>query len=264
MRFSIRSTLVGAGAARANVVALRRPSIVLAATAFAAAFAALAVLVATGILDGVDRFAVDHLMPGLDARHSGKPSLLQALSPVSRQRGPFDLAADAWLYPASVPVSGLIVTVAAAALWRRGRRIEPALWLGALVVGTAIEVLVKGTVKRQALFATDDGARIHVIAFDDSLPSGHALRSAILVAAIAVTWQRYGPVALAWAVTVPPLLLLAGWHTPTDIVAGSVLALLLVLLVRAASADDLERRPVDLGPPAPAPRHERQPAGREP
>jgi membrane-associated phospholipid phosphatase len=203
-------------------------------------------------------------MPGLDARHSGKPSLLRALSPLGRQRGPFDVAADAWLYPASVPVSGLIVTVAAATQWRRGRRIEPAVWIAALVVGTAIEVLVKGTVKRPALFANDDGARIHVLAFDDSLPSGHALRSAILAAAIAVTWRRYALPALAWAVTVPPLLLLAGWHTPTDVVAGSLLALLLVLLVRAVSPDDPERRRVDLGPSAPVPRHERQPAGREP
>jgi membrane-associated phospholipid phosphatase len=203
-------------------------------------------------------------MPGLDARHSGKPSLLRALSPVGRQHGPFDVAADTWLYPASVPASGLIVTIAAATLWRRGRRIEPALWIAALVVGPAIEVPVKGIVKRPALFATEDGVRIHAIAFDDSLPSGHALRSAILAAAIAVTWRRCALPALAWAVTVPPLLLLAGWHTPTDIVAGSLLALLLVLLVRAASADDLERHPVDLGPAAPAPRHERQPAGREP
>src|SRR4051794_34745141 len=234
MRFSIRSRLIGARAARANVVALRRLSIVLTATAFGA----LVVLVATGVLDGVDRFAVDRLMPGLDPRHSDKPSLLRALSPVGRQRGPFDLASDAWLYPASVPVSGLIVTVAAATLWRRGRRVEPALWIAALVVGTAIEVLVKATVTRPALYATADGRRIHVVGFDDSLPSGHALRSAILAAAIAVTWRRYALPALAWVVTVPPLLLLAGWHTPTDIVAGSLLALLLLLLVRAASGDD--------------------------
>src|SRR4051794_20129524 len=187
MRFSIHGRLIADAAARANVVALRRASIVLAA----ASFGALTVLVATGVFDGVDRFAVDHLMPGLDPRHSGKPSLLRALSPVGRQHGPFDLAADAWLYPASVPVSALVVAFAAATLWRRGRRVEPALWVAALVVATAIEVLVKGTVKRPALFAPADDGRIHVIAFDDSLPSGHALRSAILTAAVVLTWRRY-------------------------------------------------------------------------
>src|SRR3954466_693118 len=146
MRFSIHGRLIGHAAARANVVALRRASIVLAA----ASFGALAVLVATGVFDDVDRFAVDPLMPGLAPRHSGKPSLLRALSPVGRQHGPFDLAPDARLYPASVPLSGRIVAVEAATLWHRGRRVEPALWIGALVVGTAIEVLVKGTVTRPA------------------------------------------------------------------------------------------------------------------
>src|SRR3954453_19379185 len=84
MRFSIRGTLAGHGAARANVVALRRASIVFAA----ACFGGLTVVVATGVLDGVDRFAVAHLMPGLDPRHRGEPSLLRALSPVGRQHGP--------------------------------------------------------------------------------------------------------------------------------------------------------------------------------
>ena len=106
---------------RADVGALRRLPI-LTIAGLAVGFAALAVLVATGSLDGLDRFAVDHLMPGLEPRNSGKPRLLDALSPVGRQRGPFHFAADAWLYPASVPVSGLVVAVAAAALWRRGAR----------------------------------------------------------------------------------------------------------------------------------------------
>ena len=219
---------------------------------------------ATGVLDVVDRVAVDRLMPGLEPRHSEKPSLLDALSPLGRERDAGHVAADTWLYPASVPVSGLIVALAAATLWRRGARVGAALWLVALVGGTAIEVLVKETVTRPALYATAEGARFHVVAFDDSLPSGHALRSAIVAAAIFATWRRLALPAAAWAATVPPILLVAGWHTPTDIVAGSVLALVLVLALRAFSAHDLERGRVDLGAAAPTPSHERQPARTEP
>ncbi len=192
-----------------------------AALALAAAFAALAVLNALGVFDPVDAFAVAHLMPGLDPVHcNGKPSLLDALRPFGcGTSGPADVATDLWLYPASAPVSAAAVCACAFALRRRGRRRAALLWPAALAAGVAVEVLVKEVVRRPALVASGR----HVVAFDGSLPSGHALRSLLLAATIACLWRRAGIVAALWAASVLPILVLAGWHTPSDVVAGAVL-----------------------------------------
>jgi membrane-associated phospholipid phosphatase len=190
--------------------------------AAAAAYAALAGLVAAGAVNGIDRWAVAHAMPGA---HGGthKPTLAEALVPFlhAHWSNAYDVATDVVTVPASVVVS-LLVLVAL-------RR--PAL-LAAWVAGNAVEELCKLTITRPALYSHG----VHVVGFDSSFPSGHTLRTMVVAAAVWVAWPRLRPLAVAWAVASVALLELDGWHVPSDLAGGLLLALLLLGLLRARAA----------------------------
>jgi membrane-associated phospholipid phosphatase len=220
------------------------------ALALLCAFAGFAVLVAAGAFTWLDQFAVDRLMPGLDPGSGSQPGLLDALLPVAGADSGWEVAADLWLFPASVGLSTLLVGACAVTLWRRGRHRAAVLWPAALVLGTAIEVVLKETLVKPSVFA--DGLRIGQ--FDVSLPSGHTIRAVVVAAVVSTTWTRVAPYATAWAASVLVVLVVAGWHTPTDVVAGLLLAAALVL-----AAHDLERRGVDRGPLGAAPVDDREP-----
>jgi membrane-associated phospholipid phosphatase len=168
-------------------------------------FAGLAVAVAAGAFTGVDQWAVDHVMPG--AHFEGAQSnVLDALVPLAGTHwdSAWSVAAAVVAIPGSFFVSLALVT------WRSRL-------LGALVIGgTAVEALCKLVLTRPELH---HGA-LHIVAFDDSFPSGHALRVVLVAAAFASTWS------IAWAVATIALIQLAGWHTPSDILGGLLLALL--------------------------------------
>jgi membrane-associated phospholipid phosphatase len=218
------------------------------------------VLVAHGTLTGADQYAVDHLMAGLEPRRSHDSSVVDVVAPLGGDRSFWSVVSDLWLYPASVLLSALPIAGCAAVLWRRGRRRAAVLWPGALVVGNAIEVVTKYVLVRPALAATDAGERIHITSFDQALPSGHALRSALIAAAIAYVWPRAAVPAALWAASVGPVLVVAGWHTPTDVLGGLLLAGALVLGVREHA--ELDR--VDRGSFAAGSRDEREPRPVEP
>jgi membrane-associated phospholipid phosphatase len=165
-------------------------------------------------------------MPQLQAEATSA-SLLEALLPIVGSHGLWDVVVDLWLYPASFPLSGLILIGCARELRRRGRAREGVLWVAAWLVGTLIEALTKHELARPALYS--DGS--HVVPFDHALPSGHALRSFLVAAALAALWRR-GRWAWAWAGSVWVLLVVHGWHTPTDVAAGLLLAGALALTVR--------------------------------
>ncbi|HZQ82045.1 MAG TPA: phosphatase PAP2 family protein [Gaiellaceae bacterium] len=185
----------------------------LAAAGFAA-FLATAVLVQAGALAFVDRYAARHWMPWFEPRHQavtlGSVTVLQPRGPALAK------LLEVWIYPASVVVSAVIVVLAAWALRRRGETRAALTWCALWVAANAIELLGKELVSRPALYV--DGVRAH--GFAHSLPSGHTLRSLVVAAAIAYTWPRIAPYALAWAVTTLVVLVPLGWHTPTDIAAG--------------------------------------------
>jgi membrane-associated phospholipid phosphatase len=203
-----------------------------AAILFCAGFAAAAALTAAGAFTRIDQLAVDHLMPGLQPTRVFEPGLLDSLVPVAGADSGWSVAADLWLFPASAGLSFAIVLACAAV-----RRERVALvWPAALVLGTAVEAVVKETLLKPSVFA--DGLRVGQ--FDMSLPSGHTLRAVIVAAAVAETGRRAAPYAWAWAATVPFVLVAAGWHPPSDILAGLLLAGALVL-----AAQHLERRRVD-------------------
>ncbi|HLK44887.1 MAG TPA: phosphatase PAP2 family protein, partial [Acidimicrobiales bacterium] len=92
-----------------------------------------------------------------------------------------------------------------------------ALWLA----GNILEGFGKLTITRPALYK----AHVHAAAFDNSLPSGHTIRSLVAAAAIYLAWRARW--AWLWALVVLVALVVTGAHTPTDIVAGVLVGVVL-------------------------------------
>jgi membrane-associated phospholipid phosphatase len=111
-------------------------------------------------------------------------------------------------------VISLLLVVAAALKLRR------ATWIAAWLAAVAVELVFRHTMSRPALYRHG----VHLVAFDTSWPSGHALRSAIVVAALATAWPRFRALLAVWLVAAIALLELAGFHTPTDLAGGLLLA----------------------------------------
>jgi membrane-associated phospholipid phosphatase len=191
------------------------------AATLACGFAALAVLVATGGFTRLDQWSVDHAMPGAHFANEGG-GLLEELVPLLHYdwSSGYAVAANIVTLPASFIISLAIAFACSRAL------------AAALVAAVAVELLCKEGLTRPALY---DGS-FHIGPFDSSFPSGHALRTVIVAAAIAWTWPRARPVAVAWAIASIVLLELAGWHTPTDLGGGVILGALALLGARAAGA----------------------------
>ncbi len=199
-----------------------------------AAFAALAVLVATGVLTGFDQWACDHLMPLAGGTSGGQPTVLESLVPLfhaSWQPAGVALTQIVTL-PGQVVISFAIV---AAAAWKLRAPVWIAAWFGAV----AVEFAFRHVLTRPALYR--DG--VHIAAFDSSWPSGHALRCAIVAAVLAVAWPRARTALAAWLVASAVLLELAGFHTPTDVAGGLLLALVACGAAGAAGAARALRHP---------------------
>jgi membrane-associated phospholipid phosphatase len=143
--------------------------------------------------------------------------------------------------PAQSVLSFVVVGAVAVVLHRRGRTEAAVLWLSALVLATAIEVVTKHALVRPPLYR--DG--MHIVAFDSSWPSGHAARAAIIAGVAAVAWPRLRGVLALWLVATVALLELAGIHTPTDLAGGLLLAVLFgVGALEAERSGALRRRAV--------------------
>jgi membrane-associated phospholipid phosphatase len=193
--------------------------------ALAGVFAALAVLVAAGAFTGIDQWAVDHLMPGARFTPSTTSLAADAL-PLRHVRwhDPWQAAVNIVALPASFLLALALIA------WR-SRRLAVA-----LVACVAVEVLCKEVLERPALYA--DGQ--HVTGFDSSFPSGHTLRIVLLALAFRPLLGRW---AAAWAAVAIALVVLAGWHTPSDVAGGLLLGLLGgVAAVRGRAAGALRAR----------------------
>jgi membrane-associated phospholipid phosphatase len=185
------------------------------------AFAALAALIAAGALTRVDQWSVDHMMPGARFRPANG-ALIEGIVPLlhSGWGSAYAIAVNLVTFPASFLVSLAIVFACLRILGV------------ALVAAVAVEVLCKEVLTRPALYH----GSFHIATFDSSFPSGHALRTVIVAAAVSRRWPRVRPVAIAWAIASIVLLQLAGWHTPTDLVGGVLLGALALLGPRVAGA----------------------------
>jgi membrane-associated phospholipid phosphatase len=202
------------------------------ALALAAAYAVLAVLVASGALNGLDQWSVDHLMPGL-GQGGSKPSLVEAAVPLLRASWStaLDVVANVVTLPAQALVASALAAVCCLAVWRRGRRRSALAWGVAWVAGNAVEVLCKSTLSRPLLHAHGHA----LVAFESSFPSGHTLRSVLLAGVVATVWPFARRWVAAWAAASLVLLELAGFHVPSDIAGGLLLALLLISIVRRSA-----------------------------
>jgi hypothetical protein len=134
-------------------------------TVLAAGFAALAGLVAAGSANGLDRWAVDHAMPGARFSHR-KPTLAEALVPLLHVRwhGAVHVLAEVVTLPAAFLPSLVLV---AFVVWRTRAYFWAWLW----IAGNAVKELCKSTLTRPALYH----GGLHLRAFDSSYPSGHTL-----------------------------------------------------------------------------------------
>jgi membrane-associated phospholipid phosphatase len=197
------------------------------------AFAALAGLVASGAATGLDQWAANHAMP-LAGGPGEPPGSLEAVVPLLH--APFHpvgvAVAEIVPLPGQVVLSFLLVLVAAWRLWSRGRVEAAVCWTAAWVLAVAVEVAFRHTLTRPRLY--EHG--VHLVGFDMSWPSGHALRASLVVAALAAAWPRLRVPLAIWLVAVVVLLELAGFHTPTDLVGGLLLATIAV-----AAAVEVER-----------------------
>jgi len=202
-------------------------------SAIAATYAALAVLVATGATNDLDQWSVDHLMPGLGGAIV-EPSKAEAIVPLlhSRWRGTLDAAANIVTLPAQALVGSALAAACLFVLARRGRTHAALAWGIAWIAANATEVLCKSVLSRPLLH--HDGAPLW--AFQSSWPSGHALRSLLLAATVAAVWPRTSLWIAAWAAASLVLLEVDGFHVPTDIAGGLLLALLAAGLARREAA----------------------------
>jgi membrane-associated phospholipid phosphatase len=204
--------------------------------ALAVAFAVLAALVVGGRLSGIDHYALEHWMPGLDPS-----TATHVVPPAAGLARPFQLGTPSWqklldlyVYPASVFVSLAVFTAAAVVLWRRGARTAAVVWAATWFVANALEVAAKVAIAKPALHLAQDGISYHVASFDHSFPSGHTMRAVLVAGVIGFVWARLAWPVAAWALLVPVCLVVASAHVPSDVLGGLVFGLMAVLAAYAA------------------------------
>jgi membrane-associated phospholipid phosphatase len=158
----------------------------------------------------------------LAGRPLAPPSFLHSLVPLlAAPFHPFGVAVvEIVTLPGQALISLLLVLAAAWRLWTRGRSGAAVCWTAAWFVGIAVEVVFRHELTRPALLRHG----VHLVAFDMSWPSGHALRCAIVAGALATAWPRLRIPLVIWLAGAVVLLELAGLHTPTDLVGGLLLA----------------------------------------
>ena len=200
----------------------------------AAALAVLTVLVVSGALTRIDDWAIDHVMPALDPySHGGIVHLAGLWRPFPLDAVWWDKLLDVYLYPASFLVSALAVAALCTVLARRGARVPAIVWLGAWLGANVAELVGKLGLERPDVHWSNGARPIHVASFDHSYPSGHSARAVVLAALVAYAYPRARYVAAGWVVFVPAALVVAGDHTVSDVVGGTLLGLLIVLLAHA-------------------------------
>jgi len=178
------------------------------------AFATLAGLVAAGTATGLDRWMAEHAMP-LAGPPGKAPTLSESLVPLLHADWhPVGVAvAQIVTLPGQVVISFVLVLLASS-------KLRTPNWIAVWLLAVAVELVFRHTLTRPPIYR--HGA--HLVGLDMSWPSGHALRCAIVAAALAAAWPRLRLALGIWLVTAVVLLELAGFHTVTDVGGGLLLA----------------------------------------
>lgn len=198
-------------------------------------FAVLGALVvhASGV-HRLDQWSVEHLMPGLSRQPGDLTFIGQATVKVGgRAHSVIRIAARVITEPASGWVSGVLLALLVAVTFRRHAPRAAALWAGGFGVSVVIELALKGALTRPPLLLRTDLGYVHVAGFDSSYPSGHADRAFLLAAFAAALWPRVRVACATWLGAVAVLLVLGGFHTPTDVAGGLLLGTAIVCALRA-------------------------------
>jgi membrane-associated phospholipid phosphatase len=188
----------------------------------------LAILVGLGSLSRIDQWSVDHLMPGLSGTTNGV-SLLNSLFPIfdpGKEHGHVFVSALTYaiVWIASVIPALLLVGLAIIYLHRRGGDRE-AIELGAaFMIANLVEVIGKSAISRPALHTRSGQTLIHVVPFDNSFPSGHEIRAVLLFTCLLACVPKLWPVGIGWLCVVTVMLVVGGWHTPSDVLGGLLIA----------------------------------------
>ena len=198
-----------------------------------AAFCVLATLVVAGAFTRLDQFAVDHVMIPFTPSVASDHGYAGLFRPFTANTPTTARVLDVLTYPCSVLVSLLVVTCATFSLRRRFGWVVALAPAAAWILGNAIEVVGKGVLTRPHLYISSRGARVLIPGYDDSFPSGHMIRCAVVGAAIVLLWRRAAPWVLAWAAFVGPALVVQDSHVITDVVGGALVGAMLLLLLRA-------------------------------
>jgi membrane-associated phospholipid phosphatase len=202
----------------------------------------LTVLVMLGTLTRVDQYSLDHLMPWLDPTERVRNPSAGYWRPFALGTSTGSKLLELLTYPCSLLISPICVGGAALVLWRRGLRVAALAPVAAWVIGNGVEWVGKHTLTRSALYGTAKGVRIHVAAFDDSFPSGHMIRGILVAYAVLLAWNlRSRWIVVLWAAAVGPALVLQSAHTPTDVVGGALIGVMLGVLMQAAVRPELVR-----------------------
>lgn len=191
------------------------------------AFAILAALVGIGQLTGVDQFAVYNLMPW----STPNPAPVSLRDGLELYSGSFKATDAITLIGAALPSSALALLLAGV-LVRRGKQVAAFVLLTLFVVGVGTESLLKTLLTRPELRAWHDGRLLSLAGFDSSFPSGHAFRVTLVAAMVVTLWPRLAPLACFAVAVIALTLELGGFHTPSDVAGGLLLAGALLLIGR--------------------------------
>jgi membrane-associated phospholipid phosphatase len=209
--------------------------------ALALAFAALSWLVVAGAFTRLDQYAIGHWMSRVGTGPT-QNSLWQAFRPYPGGGSASTIVFNIWTFPASVPISAVVLAVCCVVLWRRGQHRAAGAWVAAWLLVNGIEVAGKDLLHRPALSTLVHGVRLEVTGFDTSFPSGHTARALVVAFVLTAVWRRLAWPAGLWAAGTCVFLVLSGDHTPSDIIGGILAALFVVTLVRASGRN--ETRPL--------------------
>jgi membrane-associated phospholipid phosphatase len=187
-----------------------------------------AILVGLGSLSRLDQWSVDHLMPGLTGTTTST-SLLNSLFPIfhpSTEHSHVLVSALTYtiVWIASVIPAVMLVWLAILYLHRRERDRLAIGLVAAFVIANLVEVIGKSTLTRPALHVRSGQTLLHVVPFDSSFPSGHEIRAVVLVACVIACFPRLRPIGISWLGAVTIMLVVVGWHTPSDVVGGLLVA----------------------------------------
>jgi membrane-associated phospholipid phosphatase len=165
---------------------------------------------------------------------SGLSSVFPIFRPAAH-RGQLVIAAVTYAiaFPASLVPSALLVAMPCLVLYRRSRRRLALALATGFLLANGMEIAGKSLIVKPELSLDRPGlGPIRLDRFDSTFPSGHAARAVFVAAAVSICLPRLRGCLLGWLIAVMISLVVSGAHTPSDIVGGFLLAVVLCVLAR--------------------------------